>query len=398
MLFSYTTPDEDEARVLTRIAEMREKLRYSVNYEPRRWTGLLARMTRARALRASNSIEGINISNEDALAAVDGEDQADADRPTRLSIEGFQSAMNYILQRTRDRSCKFSLDMILSVHFMITQSDLKANPGNLRPGWVGVRNSVNGELVHEGVDRDLLEPLMMELVEYMNTGDEENAIIRGAMTHLNVAMLHPFSDGNGRTARCLQTAVLAHDGISAPILSSIEEYIGFNQQAYYDVLSYVGEGKWNPQRDAKPWIRFCLTGHYRQAQTLLRRLAEFERVYTELERLTKKKGLPDRTALALVESAFGLRVRNASYRATADISNNLASRDLKSLVDAGYLMPEGEKRGRDYVASPEVKSIRQAFRMPKGMDDPFEKPAAIRVPVQGSLFDPLPTSDKLRTE
>ena len=45
--------------------------------------------------------------------------------------------MNYILQRCRDGQFKFTLDMILSVHFMITQSDLKANPGNWRPGWVG---------------------------------------------------------------------------------------------------------------------------------------------------------------------------------------------------------------------------------------------------------------------
>lgn len=388
MLFTCAKPDADETRVLERIAEMRQQLRHHVQAEPRRWTGLLARMTRARALRASNSIEGINVSAEDALAAVDGEDPADADRPTRLSIEGFQSAMNYILQRCRDGKFKFTLDLILSVHFMITQSDLKANPGNWRPGWVGVRNSQTGELVHEGVDRDLLEPLMAELVEYMNAENGETAVIRAAMTHLNVAMLHPFSDGNGRTARCLQTAVLAHDGIAQPVFSSIEEYIGYNQQAYYDVLAEVGGGHWNPTRSPKQWIRFCLTGHYRQAQTLLRRNAEFDRVYGELEQLVRRAGLPERTSFALLESAFGLRVRNASYRATADISNNLASRDLKSLVDAGLILPEGERRGRDYIASPQVRAIRERLRMPRGHDDPFAEVVEINPPVQPGLFDP----------
>ena len=394
MLFFYRELDSEEQRVLARIDDMREQLKHNINLEPRRWTGLLARMTRAKALRASNSIEGINVSDEDALAAVDGEDAVDADRPTRLSIEGFQSAMNYILQRCRDNSFRFSVDMILSVHFMITQSDLKANPGNFRPGWVGVRNSTNGELVHEGVSRDLLEGLVHELVEYMNSPDAPHAIIKGAMVHLNLAMLHPFSDGNGRTARCMQTAVLARDGISAPIFSSIEEYIGYNQQIYYDVLAEVGGGKWNPQNDTKPWIRFCLSGHYRQAQTILRRIAEFERVYIELVELTRRKGLPERTTMALVEAAFGLRVRNASYRATVEVSNNLASRDLKQLVDAGLLKPEGEKRGRDYVPSPEVKAIRQAFRMPKGIDDPFNPPAETISPVQGSLFEGLASRHK----
>jgi Fic family protein len=385
MLFTYGKPDAEEQRVLDRIAEMRAQLRHQVEAEPRRWTGLLARMTRARALRASNSIEGINISAEDALAAVDGEDPADADRPTRLSIEGFQSAMNFILQRCRDRSLRFTTDMVLSIHFMITQSDLKANPGNWRPGWVGVRNSQSGELVHEGVDRDLLVPLMEELIAYMNATDTHCSIIRGAMTHLNVAMLHPFSDGNGRTARCLQSAVLCHDGIANPIFSSIEEYIGYNQQQYYDVLAEVGGGHWNPERDVKTWIRFCLVGHYRQAQGLLRRYREFDRVYGELEQLVIQNKLPERAALALVESAFGLRVRNSSYRATVEVSNNLASRDLKGLVDAGLLLPEGEKRGRDYVAGPRVREIREQLRMPKGIDDPFNEPPPPE-PEQGKLF------------
>ena len=383
MLFTYGKPDAAEQAVLNKIAALREQLRHQVEVEPRRWTGLLARMTRARALRASNSIEGINVSAEDALAAVDGEDPADADRPTRLSIEGFQSAMNFILQRCRDRSMNFTIDMILSVHFMITQSDLKANPGNWRPGWVGVRNSQTNEVVHEGVDRDLLVPLMHELVEYMNKTDTHCSIIRGAMTHLNVAMLHPFSDGNGRTARCLQTAVLCHDGIAAPIFSSIEEYIGYNQQQYYDVLADVGGGHWSPERDVKPWIRFCLVGHYRQAQNLLRRYREFARVYDELLALVARHGLPERTTMALIEAGFGLRVRNSSYRAGVDISNNLASRDLKGLVDAGLLIPEGEKRGRDYLAGPLVRSIRDSMRMPKDNEDPFAEPSG---PVQGNLF------------
>jgi Fic family protein len=94
--------------------------------------------------------------------------------------------------------------------------------------------------------------------------------------------MHPFSDGNGRTARCLQTSVLTKEGIAAPEFSSIEEYIGRNQQEYYDVLAKTGGGGWHPEKDCKPWIRFCITGHYRQAQTLVRRFREMGLVYEEL--------------------------------------------------------------------------------------------------------------------
>ena len=383
MLFTYRSLHRDERLVLDRIADMRSNLRYFVVQEPRRWTGLLARMTRARALRASNSIEGINVSAEDAIAAVDNEDPSEADKATWQAVAGYHAAMDFILQRCRDQNFRFSQDILLAVHFMISQHDLKANPGNFRPGWVGVRNSATGEVVHEGVDRDKLEPLVAELIDYMNSEDVESVALKAAMAHLNLAMLHPFSDGNGRTARCLQTAVLANEGIVAPTFSSIEEYIGRNQQEYYSVLAEVGGGAWNPTRDCRPWVRFCITGHYKQAQTLLRRTKQIERIYEDLATLVARHGLHERTSLALIEAAAGLRVRNASYRVSADISNNLASRDLKALVDVGLLVAEGERRGRHYTPSDTILAIRERHRLPRNVDDPF---ASIAETAQQSLF------------
>ena len=202
------------------------------------------------------------------------------------------------------------------------------------------------------------------------------------MTHLNLAMLHPFTDGNGRTARCIHTAVLASDGMVAPAFSSIEEYIGRNQRALLRrTWRRLAAADGRPERDAKPWVRFCLSGHYRQAQTLLRRTREMERVHAELSELVETCGFPDRTVMALLQAAFGIRVRNASYRVSADVSKNLASRDLKTLVDAKLLIPEGKKRGRSYSASPMVAEIRQRLRLPGKDDDPFAEGGRAKAPV-----------------
>ena len=370
MLFTYHSLDDQEKRVEEAIVRIRSDIRLHVATEPRRWTGWLARMTRARALAASNSVEGINVSQDDAIAAIDGEDPANTDRDTWRAVVGYREAMNYILQRRQSPSFRITEDVLLAVHFMICQSDLTAHPGQYRPGWVGVRNTQTGDLVHEGVDRDQLETCIQELLDYVNEGDVDSLFLRAAMTHLNLAMLHPFTDGNGRTARCIHSAVFATDGIVAPEFSSIEEYVGYNQQEYYEVLSEVGGGRWNPTRNAKPWVRFCLVGHYRQAQTILRRTKEIERIYGESLNLVQDNGFPERTAMALLQAAFG-RVRNSSYRVSADVSNNLASRDLKTLVDAGFLIPDGEKRGRFYLAGPRVEEIRRRFRLPRRNDDPF---------------------------
>ena len=144
-----------------------------------------------------------------------------------------------------------------------------------------------------------------------------------------------------------------------------------NQRATQAVVGYREAMDYILQRRQKPWIRFCLTGHYVQAQTLLHRMRELERLYAELSDLVIANGLPDRMALALIQAAFGTRVRNSSYRVSADVSKNLASRDLKVLVDAGLLVPEGERRGRFYSAAPIVAEIRQKLRLPKKVNDPF---------------------------
>jgi hypothetical protein len=108
----------------------------------------------------------------------------------------------------------------------------------------------------------------------------------------------------------------------------------------------------------------------------LRRIKEAERIYVDLLDETARRGLPERTALGLLEAASGLRVRNASYRVTADVSKNVASRDLRALVDAKLLIPEGERRGRQYTASDMVKAIAEKHRLPRGIPNPFDDSAA----------------------
>ena len=176
-------------------------------------------------------------------------------------------------------------------------------------------------------------------------------------------------------ARCLQSLVLAREGILAPQFASIEEYLGRNTQAYYDVLGEVGAGCWQPGRNARPWVRFCLLAHFRQAKTLLQRVKEAEQLWGLLEDLASQNGLPDRVVGGLYDAALGLRVRNSTYRSSQEeMSENLASRDLRALVDAGLLIPHGERRGRHYVGAPQVRQVYASIRIQRAStpeDDPF---------------------------
>jgi Fic family protein len=371
MLFQLTQLPEQHLQVVERIDRLRERLRFLLQGQPRRWTGLLRRSTFALAIQGSNSIEGYHVTVDDAVAAVEGEEPLDERTEAWKAVTGYRNAMSYVLQLADDRYFEHNEGTLRSLHFMMLGYDFTKHPGRWRPGSIYVRRDEDGATVYEGPSAELVPPLMAELVASLNAASVLPVMVRAALAHLNLVMIHPFSDGNGRMARALQSFVLAREGILDPTFSSIEEYLGRNTQAYYAVLEEVGQGAWHPEHDPLPFVTFCLTAHYRQAETLLCRTEEMGQLWALLEAETRRLGLHERTMLALSDAAFGYRVRNATYRAAADISDPLASRDLRALVDAGLLVPQGERRGRHYVASERLIQARAATRAKKVTTDPF---------------------------
>lgn len=359
MLFVTPELSEAELGVVERIDDLRRDLRYQVSGHPGRWTGSLRRAMFARALRGSNTIEGYDVNLADAMALAEGDEPLDAAEETRLAIAGYRDAMTYVLQLAGDPNFSYSDGLIRSLHFMMMKDDMSKGPGLWRPGPVYVRHEPTGQVVYEGPDATLVPALMNGLIGELQIERQTPAIVRAAMAHLNFVMVHPFRDGNGRMARILQSLVLAREGILAPEFASIEEYLGSRTQDYYDVLAEVGGGRWLPQRDARPWVRFCLTAHFRQARTLSRRVAQAGKLWTLLTELVDRHRVPERSVLALFDAAQGFRVRNATYQNHADISEHAGGRDLKRLVDVGLLEPRGEKRGRYYVRTRDLLGAAQ---------------------------------------
>ncbi|MDZ4804059.1 MAG: Fic family protein [Candidatus Eisenbacteria bacterium] len=372
MIFKAPTVSPGERRIHDQVDALRQNLGYAT--QARVWTGALRRVMLARAVQGSNSIEGILATMDDVLAVDDGEPAMEASDEIVLAIAGYRDAMTYVLQLADDPFFTISPELIRSLHFMMMKHELTRYTGRWRPGPGLVVDERSGDVVYEGPSSDVVPGLMSELVGTIQT-DDSPVMIRAAMAHLNLAMIHPFKGGNGRMARVLQTLILAREGILAPQFCSIEEYLGRNTADYYRALALAGQGKWNPERDARVWIRFCLTAHYRQAVTLLRRTRELNRLWDRLAEECQKRRLPDRMIPALADAAMGYRVRTTGYRAQSDLTQNSASRDLTALARAGLLEAHGEKRGRFYVGSTRLVELRKALREARvTIRDPFADP------------------------
>lgn len=370
----YQEPDLTSADlyVLSLIKEQREKLSMFASYNPRRWFGTLRKATLARAIRGSNSIEGYDASLDEAMAAVE-EDEPPLDEKTEtwLAINSYRSAMTYILQTCHDPTFEFGKQFLKSLHFMMLQWDMSKSPGHWRTREIYVVDDRLPDPVYEGPDHELVDGLIDELVDYVRSDTGTSVLVKAAMAHLNLTMIHPFRDGNGRMARALQTLVLSQDGLVHPIFSSIEEWLGRNTPEYYKALEQMSDGKWSPEYNTSPWIRFCLTAHYQQALTIIRRHEEYDALFERIEKLVRVAGLHERTTIPLFDAALGMRMTNSRYQREADVSVHVATRDLRMLVEEGYFEPKGEKRGRHYFGSEKLRRHRVDTRIKKPMPNPY---------------------------
>jgi len=374
MIFHSPELKEQELQVIARIDRLRDVLRHQLP-EQQRWVRLLRRVMFARAIRGSNSIEGYNVTLDEAVAAVAGEPPLDGEDDAWRAVVAYRDAMTYVLQLADDAHFVYDENLIRSLHYMMLRYALDKSPGRWRPNSVFVANETTHEVVYTGPNALVVPELMHQLVEDLRAKDQIPAMVKAAMAHLNLVMIHPFRDGNGRMARCLQTLVLAREGIVASPFASIEEYLGANTDAYYEILAEVGQGSWHPQRDARPWIRFVLTAHYRQAQTMVRRAEEAERRWALLTKEARKLAFPERSVPALFNASLRFRLRNADYRELAEVNDNIAGRDLGRLVEVGLLAAKGERRGRLYVATPALLALNNSILAErKPVEDPFTTP------------------------
>jgi Fic family protein len=371
--FVYTAPaltHEDDA-VLGEIHQMRKALRHVLR-TPTRWQGGLRRSALARAIQGSNSIEGYQVAEDDAAAAVDGEDPLSADEETFLEIQGYRQALGYVLAMRDDDYAAFDATEIRAMHYMMLSHDPGKSPGRYRKGPIYVRDERRDHVVYEGPDATSLPVLMDALVQSLHSGISLDPVVRSAMAHLNLVMIHPFRDGNGRMARAPATSVLTRSDIGEPEFSSIEEWLGANTDDYYSVLAHTGHGTWQPRDDAHLWLAFNLRAHHMQGQTVARRVDEAGLTWAELNQLITEHGLPDRTMEAIFDAVLGYRVRRAIYLKRSDTTEQTATRDLAALASEGILTPQGNGRGRYYIAGEPIRQIqerRRSRRVP--LHDPY---------------------------
>jgi Fic family protein len=309
------------------------------------------------------------VTDEDAVAAVDDESAVTADKSTWAEILGYRRVLTYVLNVATSPGFALTEGIIQSMHFMLLEHDMSKSPGRYRTGPIYVASE--HATVYIGPEAEEVPELMHALVDQVETSPAP-ALVTAAMAHLNLVMIHPFRDGNGRMGRALQTLVLAGDKVLEPAFSSIEEWLGANTDDYYAVLAATGGGAWHPERSADQWVKFNLRAHHMQAQTVQRRFREANQQWAFIDDVVATHRLPERVADILFEAFLGFRITRHFYLQSTGLDQRQATRDLGRLSDLGFLIAHGQTKGRYYVAGPllvEARNQLQSTRIP--LVDPY---------------------------
>jgi len=118
--------------------------------------------------------------------------------------------------------------------------------GVYRNRYVVVGNRVTGEIIFRPPENEEVPGLVKDLVEWVNSDEakELDPILVAGVAHYEFVRIHPFVDGNGRTARALATLILYLRGFDTKQFFCIDDYYDSDRQAYYSALQGVDRKLW----------------------------------------------------------------------------------------------------------------------------------------------------------
>ena len=209
-----------------------------------------------------------------------------------------------------------------------------AAPGEYRPVQNYVANSVTKEVIYTPPPAQKVAPLMAEFVFWLNSEQEVHPILVAGVAQLQLVHIHPFLDGNGRTARLLSMLCLYRKGYDFKRLFTLSEYYDRDRASYYRAIQSVRER----DLDLTEWLEYFTIG----LRSQLAEVQEKGESLIRLDVLTNAHKLSARQRVALELAANRSEFRMEDFEASCPgIHRRSLQRDLRALIEKQLIVAEG---------------------------------------------------------
>jgi Fic family protein len=240
----------------------------------------LRRQALIRMTHSSTAIEG-NILNVKQVEDLYARQKVDAPSRDIHEVENYIKTLRYISAAV-ERGDSISEKLILKIHGFVTAKTIPEDQSGyyrkgpvyvVRRGW-GSRD----EVVYTAPEAKKIPQLVQGLVAWIKSSNKRKVdpVIAAGIVHAEVAAVHPFSDGNGRTARALATFILYERGYDFRRLFALEDYYNKNRPSYYEAIN-MGKSYKERQRDFTSWLEYFVEGFREEISSVRRKVTSLSK-------------------------------------------------------------------------------------------------------------------------
>lgn len=303
---------------------------------------------RALVLEAHHTthIEGTQLTLEQSEQLLKGKTLANTDPDDARELVNYRDAFDLVADYLNDES-PVTEGLIREIHKRLVKGvrGNAAAPGEYRKIQNYVVNSKTKETVYTPPPVYEIQSMMQELVDYINKTEEIHPVFIAGIAQFQLVHIHPFLDGNGRSARLLSTLCLYRKGYDFKKLFTISEYYDRNRADYYKAIQSVRENN----MDMTGWLEYFTHGLAEQMQEIKIK----GEVVIRADVLAKKYKLSNRQAKAVQYILqYGELTIKDFAQLCANTPRRTLQRDLKSLTDKGLFTAEGATNQLVYKLAP----------------------------------------------
>lgn len=356
------------------------------------WEAQFRRDAIVRSVHYGTHLEGNPLSKEQVEKVViqdgDGDfnqqDKSTKPRPRKVdpvSVYGLASAHNPVVAKERDiqevlnyrevlrfidsigipvessygriktELTPYTIDILKEIH---TRTSYKILPdeeqGKIRTAQVIIRNRATGEVIFRPPPAVAVYSQLSEFFDWLNSpeGREHNTILRAGISHWELVRIHPFTDGNGRSARAMVLFLLFQEGYDVKKFFSIEQYYDQNPRDYYDALASVGGQR---DGDVTGWLEYFSDGLAIELSRVKERVLALSRDLKLKSRLGKQVPLSERQIkiLEFMDVNRGQMTTKETFTAIPMTSRDTIIRDINRLIKKGLIIRMGRTKGARYM-------------------------------------------------
>lgn len=338
--FNYT---EDIVNNLTFIAEAKAII-LKAPLIPN-WEVSLRKSAILRSAHSSTAIEGNPLTFDEVTALAEG-------RKVMARRKDRQEVLNYLeaLENISNYSSRapFSVENLLDIHKVVTKDTLD-NPedeGAFRNRQVVVGNQMTREVVFRPPGTNEVPGLVDGFMEWFNSSETEklNPVIVAGLTHYELVRIHPFIDGNGRTARIMATIALYKSGFDVKRFFALDDYYDHDRNSYYEALRTV-----NPDElDLTQWLEYFTEGVAVSIKSVKEKVIGLSKDVKVL----REKGqiqLNDRQMKIVEKIIEEGKIANKDIQEMFNLSHSSAFDEIKKLLGLEVIETRGKGRSTHYV-------------------------------------------------